>query len=179
MFCGHYGAYVRDLVWYSDDHGKTFQLSKTQLPEMDEPQVVELTNGSLLLNMRNRHKNDCQCRAISRSDDGGMTWGPIHYDPVLISPICQASLVRINDAFYFSNPASKIARENLTIRKSTNNCNNWQSELKIVDGPVAGGYSNIVPLTDSTKGGILYERFDVVNGTKRSVISFTQFPLDF
>lgn len=149
---------------------------------MDEPQIVELTNGSLLLNMRNRHRTDCDCRAIARSDDGGETWGEIHYDATLISPICQASLVRINDAFYFSNPASKTARENMTIRKSTDNCENWKGELMIMKGPVAGGYSNIVPAPlagDSTKGGILYERYHVVNGTKQAVISFTQFPLDF
>lgn len=28
IFAGHHGAYQYDCVWYSDDNGKTFQLSK-------------------------------------------------------------------------------------------------------------------------------------------------------
>ena len=58
LFIGHKGAYVQDFIWFSDDHGKTYTISKTptgdSLPLMDEAQLVELKNGHVLASMRNR-----------------------------------------------------------------------------------------------------------------------------
>ena len=55
--------------------------------------MVELPDGSILLNMRNEHLTSCDCRATSISYDGGETFAPIVFDPVLISPVCQASIM--------------------------------------------------------------------------------------
>ena len=40
-------------VIYSDDHGQTWQLGGTISPAVNECQVVELTDGTLMMNMRN------------------------------------------------------------------------------------------------------------------------------
>ena len=76
-----------DLVWYSDDAGMTYTLSETALPKMDEAQLVELTDGRVMANMRNDHLTSCDCRAVAFSSDGGKTFGNITYDPTLISPV--------------------------------------------------------------------------------------------
>eukprot|EP00043_Microstomoeca_roanoka_P014138 m.139278 g.139278 ORF g.139278 m.139278 type:complete len:179 (+) comp15940_c0_seq5:958-1494(+) len=94
LFIGHHGAYEYDSVWFSDDGGQTYQLSKTNFTSMDEAQLVELPDGRVLANMRNDHINNCSCRAISISEDGGASFGPVTFDPVLISPVCQATILQ-------------------------------------------------------------------------------------
>ncbi len=76
-----------DVVWYSDDGGKSYQLSTPLLEKMDEAQLVELPGGIVMANMRNNHVTSCKCRAIAISTDGGKTFGNITYDPTLISPV--------------------------------------------------------------------------------------------
>lgn len=44
----------------------------------------------------------CCAARYSVSTDSGATWSlPISYDPTLISPVCEASFVRIGDFLYF------------------------------------------------------------------------------
>ncbi len=94
----HAGAYNNDYVYYSDDGGESWTASRTVLPKMDEVDVATLTDGTVLLNMRNHHDNPCDCRAYSYSVDDGVTWSlPVSYDPVLISPECEGSLVYVTD----------------------------------------------------------------------------------
>lgn len=179
FFGGHMGAYQKDVTWWSDDHGKTYTVNKQELMKMDEIAMVELTNGSVMLNMRNNHANPCKCRAVAISNDGGLTFGKIHYDPVLISPVCQASIVRVGDEIHFSNPASTSGRVDMTVRKSLDNGITWKSSLLIwaAGGP---GYSNLVEggLGGEHQGfgGLLFERSDTQDN---DAISFAIYPLDF
>ena len=77
------------MVWYSDDGGKSYKLSETILTKMDEAQLVEVgERGKVLANMRNNHLTSCECRATATSTDGGKSFGPISYDPTLVSPVC-------------------------------------------------------------------------------------------
>ena len=82
-----YGSHVL----FSDDHGATWKRSAHVKPECNESQVVELADGTLLLNMRSY--NDNHCRAISTSKDGGETWADIRPDRQLVESRCQASLI--------------------------------------------------------------------------------------
>eukprot|EP01116_Phalansterium_solitarium_P010341 TRINITY_DN2502_c0_g1_i4.p1 TRINITY_DN2502_c0_g1~~TRINITY_DN2502_c0_g1_i4.p1 ORF type:complete len:371 (+),score=108.22 TRINITY_DN2502_c0_g1_i4:1924-3036(+) len=177
VFIAHAGAYTNDIVYYSDDHGASYTLSQTVIPRVDEGVVVELANGSLLANMRNDHLTSCDCRAESASNDGGATFGPLTFSPELVSPVCQASMVRIAGALYFSNPASTQVRENLTVRRSDDDGRTWPASLLVSPGKLWGGYSCMAsgdPISAGF-GGILYERY---NDTV-AVISFSVFPLKF
>ena len=98
----------------SDDHGQTWKLGGTVSPQMNESQVVELSDGEggLLLNMRNTAKADR--RAQSLSHDGGQTWTAPGYPSELVEPRCQASLLRYDwpngkepGRLLFSNPDRK------------------------------------------------------------------------
>ena len=125
-------------VFYSDDGGKSWRLGGSLDRHTDECQVVELTDGSLMLNMRNywgrsggRPERGGK-RAIAISKDGGETWSELSFDDTLVEPVCQASFLRYSDTDWgernlllFSNPASKTSRHRLTVRLS-------DSEGKIV-----------------------------------------------
>lgn len=84
-----------------------------------QAQLVELPDGRVLANMRNAHLNACKCRGIAVSHDGGASFGAVSFDPVLVSPVCMATILRAKDGLvYFANPASTIGRVNGTLRRS-------------------------------------------------------------
>lgn len=170
------GALGRSHVIYSDDHGATWQLGGVSGESMNECAVAELADGSLLLNMRNyRGKN---LRAVSRSDDGGLTWSEPLNDPALIEPVCQASMIRLltsskegdtSRRLLFSNPASK-KRDRMTVRLSEDGGQTWPVSRTIYPGSSA--YSCLVELDDHSIG-LLYER------DKYRQITFERFSVDW
>ena len=69
--------------------------SSTVFSNLQECQLVELSNGSLVINMRNSHLNPCDCRAQAMSHDGGATWSAVSWAPALIEPTVSAGLVNV------------------------------------------------------------------------------------
>jgi sialidase-1 len=147
-------------AFYSDDHGKTWQLGENVGLDTNECQAVELADGTVMMNMRNyapRHKGQ---RAVALSKDGGRTWGALSYDEALIEPVCQASFLRYTgagkgkDRILFSNPASKRSRDHLTIRLSYDEGKTWPVARVLHAGPSA--YSCLTVLPDRSIG-CLYE----------------------
>jgi sialidase-1 len=164
---------------YSDDHGTTWHTTPPAAQETCEPQVVELADGSLMINMRSdRGKGR---RAVATSSDGGKTWSPLIDDPTLIEPVCQASFIRYTDPragdgknrLLFSNPASSQARKNMTVRLSYDEGKTWPISKVIHPGPAS--YSCQTVLRDGTIG-LFYER-----GQKGPCerISFARFNLEW
>jgi sialidase-1 len=167
-----YGSHVIT----SDDHGATWKLGGVISDRVNECQAVELADGSLMMNMRSyAGKNR---RAISTSQDGGLTWTPPVLDEALIEPVCQASFLRYTLAgpqdknrLLFSNPASK-QRVHMTVRLSYDEGKTWPIAKPLNPGPSA--YSCLVVLPDLTIG-CLYER-----GAKHpyETIAFARFSLE-
>jgi len=152
-------------VFLSDDAGKTWRLGGSADKHTDECQVVELTDGTLLLNMRNywgttgKQPERGNRRALARSKDGGATWSALQFDDTLVEPICQASLIRHDTAdgkvlLLFSNPAN-TGRVELTIRASLDEGRTWPRAQVLNHGPSA--YSCLAVLPDGQLG-CLYER---------------------
>lgn len=137
---------------YSDDQGRTWKLGSPSGEGVNECQVVELRDGSLLMNMRSNHGR--HRRAVSRSRDGGISWSGFGFDEALIEPVCQASLIEAGGVLLFSNPAS-TQRENMTIRASRDDGKTWPVRLVLQKGPSA--YSCLAPVSRS-HFGCLYER---------------------
>jgi sialidase-1 len=165
-------------VIYSDDHGKTWRLGGSTEGKMDENQIVELTDGSLMLNMRNYR--DKGHRGISISKDSGLTWSKVTSDPTLIEPVCQASLIRytesppfVKDRLLFSNPATETERIKMTVRVSYDEGKTWPVAKLLNAGPSA--YSCLTVLPDM-KIGCLYERGDRYGAEK---ITFARFSLEW
>jgi len=145
---------------YSDDHGKSWVLGgSTPQDQVNECTVAELSDGKLMLNMRNYDRSQ-KARKISLSNDGGVTWGNIYSDKSLPEPICQGSLLQLSSTgkeksrLLFLNPADENKRQNMTLRLSFDDGSTWPKSKVLHAGPSA--YSD---LTRLPKGniGCLYE----------------------
>lgn len=134
---------------YSDDHGKTWRAGSAGGSDTDESHAVELAGGVVMQNMRNG-----KTRAIAISHDGGVTFGAMSHDAVLVDPSCNAGITRFGDAVLFTNAASATKRERLTIRMSRDGARTWPVSRVIHEGPAA--YSTVIALSDGTIG-VLYE----------------------
>jgi len=136
-------------VIYSDDKGLTWKMGESITDKgTDECTVVELKDGSLMLNMRNRDRT-LPCRKISKSSDGGKTWSTSSFDTTLIEPICEGALLRYeNSAILFSNPSHKKKRKNLTLHISSDEGKTWSKNIIVHNGNAA--YSDIVQLTNKS-----------------------------
>ncbi|MBN1807384.1 MAG: exo-alpha-sialidase [Sedimentisphaerales bacterium] len=140
-------------VIISDDHGKTWYIGGAISPKVNESQVVELRNGSLMINMRN-YDRTMTTRAIATSTDGGLTWSKVTHDPALVEPICQASFLRYTlrpehdtSRLLFSNPAHGKTgkRQDMTIRLSYDEGNTWPVSKLLYPGPSAYSCLTILP----------------------------------
>ncbi|HUM51562.1 MAG TPA: sialidase family protein [Chitinophagales bacterium] len=136
-------------VIYSDDNGNTWQLGGSLAAEQtDECTVAEISDGQLLLNMRNSDR-DLPNRKISISKDGGITWSIPVFDTALVEPVCQGALLRYSfqpNVLLFSNPKHKKRRKNLTLSISTDNGKSWKKNITICKKPSA--YSDLVKLAN-------------------------------
>jgi sialidase-1 len=159
---GYYGAHAL----FSDDGGNSWSVSSLIRPTVNESQVVELSDGRLMMNMRTQGTRETKrpydgYRSIAISSDGGETWSNPVSDDELGDPICQASIIRYDDKrILFSNPRPPVSlkrgpRERMTIRLSHDNGTTWPSELLVTEA--ASAYSSLARLPDD-RVGLLYEK---------------------
>lgn len=161
---------THSLTFYSDDHGKTWKLGGLTATGMNECEVVELADKSLLLSMRNALGK--KQRALATSKDRGQSWSkPQHHEQVYC-PGCQSSIHRYSlkpkNIILYSGPGGP-GRNNLTVRISYDEGKTWPVSKRLYKGGTA--YSDLVVLPDGTIG-CLFER----DGYKK--ITFAKFTLD-
>ncbi len=153
-------------VIYSDDHGATWQrgdMVPDVVPNLNETCIVELSDGSVLLNMRNGI--GVKRRVITISADGATNWSVPQLDPALLESTCEASIFRLSggegqqNRILFCNPhndegkAAKgssifLVRKNLTVHLSDDDCQSW-SVSKAIE-PSFSGYSALAVAADKT-----------------------------
>ncbi len=151
--------------FYTDDHGKTFQLGLSlNVPGSNESMAAEISDGRLMINSRNQ-KGDIRARIIGISSNGGQTWDTTYFDHNLPDPVCQASILNIGykkgkNILAFCNAADEKRRDNLTLRISDNDGKTWNKNFGIYKNPDkrdAAAYSDIVK-TGKKKVGVLFEK---------------------
>jgi sialidase-1 len=142
----------------SNDAGETWAVSAPAIaakPPTSEAQVAELSDGSLLLTMRDESRSGKRAWARFVLNQK-MTLG--NWDlwrSELPDPTCMASIVRHpSGALIFSNPASSKNRVGMTLRVSDDDGKTW-STGRVLD-PRPAAYSCLTILADGTIG-ILYE----------------------
>ena len=143
-------------VFWSGDHGATWTLGGTAGSGVNECQVVERADGSLLMNMRNWHSPSRE-RAVASSADGGATWSELRHDAALIEPVCQASVLRLSwepSRILFSNPADRKNRVRMTIRLSRDEGETWSTVKELGEGPGAYSCLAVLPGGGETVGRV-------------------------
>jgi sialidase-1 len=144
-------------VAYSDDAGATWKrgekVPQTEKIQLNEVQVAESTGGGLYLNSRSWRRGP-SLRKVSWSQDAGETWTQAAEDAVLTDPICQGSLLRLDDRTIAFLNAAGPKRANGTLRLTHDDGRTWASSRLTFPGPFA--YSSMALLKDG-RIGVLYE----------------------
>lgn len=136
-------------VIYSDNGGAAWKLGGiTRQEGVNESTVAELSNGHLLLNMRNASKS--RHRQIAVSKNAGKKWSAIYPDTTLVEPVCEANLIQYKypgtkEALLFSNPASTTSRIQMTVRISYDNGKTWPRKKLVYAGPSAYSCLTVLP----------------------------------
>lgn len=153
---------------FSDDHGKTWRAGDIALPNSDETGspsesvVVELADGSVMLNGRNSSKTSR--RLVTTSRDGATGWSEPRFDEALWEPICAAGLTNVRGrpgVLVFTNPrnlklddddrpipGANAKRRNLSAYVSRDDGRTWNRPRTIEEG--ASAYSDLATLPDGT-----------------------------
>jgi len=164
------GAKFSNFMW-SNDHGQNWTLASPARSMTSECAVAQLSDGTLMLNMRDdrnrQDKSETNGRAVSVTSNLGKTWTVHSSDHgALPEPVCMASLISHEldngrTVLFFANPNDKSKRRNMTVRMSLDDGRSWPAQI-VVD-KTGGAYSSLVMVDDRTLG-ILYEssRADLV-----------------
>ena len=148
----------------SRDHGVSWTVSNPAFSGGNECQAVELSDGSLMLNMRNDHPEPF--RAVFVTADLGQTWQPHATNRnTLIEPNCNGSLYRFDyeedgkakHVLLFANPHSTEGRHHHTLQISFDEGLTWPEEYHhLLDEGRGRGYPSISRI-DERHVGIVYE----------------------
>lgn len=156
-------------ITYSKDGGKTWKTSNPATDESTtENMAVELSDGTLMLNMRaNSNKGDTTAtngRAIAVTNDLGESWTAHSTShKALQEPVCMASIIRhdfVKDGIkksilLFCNPDSKVTRNNISIKVSYDDGKTWPKTV-LLDDQKGRGYSCLTSVDEDTIG-LIYE----------------------
>jgi len=145
----------------SDDHGLTWFLLDTPIKDGNESKVIELIDGSWMINSR---INQGGMRYSHISTDDGMTW-KTKGELTLADPGCNASFIRytsVEDGYkknrlLFSNANDKEKRINMTIKLSYDEGKTWTKGKTIYSGGAA--YSSLTVLKNG-EIGLFFEKDD-------------------
>lgn len=157
-------------ITYSRDNGKSWTTSAPARLRNGECSVAELSDGTLMLNMRdnrNRGNKRINGRDVFVTRDMGYVW---HEHPTsrkaLTEPTCMASLYRHKyissegheaGVLLFCNPDHYRFRQNMTLKASFDDGATWPESNQVVFDETRGsGYSSITSVDNDTVG-ILYE----------------------
>ncbi|MDD7465188.1 MAG: sialidase family protein [Actinomycetaceae bacterium] len=163
------GEAIRAFTIYSDDHGATWHGGDFTTVEVaglgalrfDENKVVELSDGSLMLNSRTwTGENGPRYRITAISRDGGQTWGDYQTRAELVDPANNAQIIRAfpnakpgslrSKVLLFSNTNNPNSRTNGTISLSCDDGATWPVRREFRAGGT--GYTTMAVQEDGTIG---------------------------
>lgn len=155
-------------ITYSRDKGRTWVTANPAYSNTTECAVVQLSDGRLMLNMRDnrnrQNKSETNGRAVFITHDLGQSWErhPTHHG-ALPEPTCMASLYKhqydngTKSILLFSNPNSRYQRDHITVKVSFDDGLTWPKEhWLLLDKGKGRGYSCLTSIDENTIG-IVYE----------------------
>ena len=178
-------------VIYSDDNGVTWSMGETpnntrkihgfranhflitNSKMLTESQVTEQDDGTLKYFMRNHEKR--RSIAVAYSKNGGESWEDFRFDDSLPQPVCQSSVIKIENAdkpyVVFLNPASREGRKCGTVRLSEDDGETFKYSRILKEDSFV--YSSMTQLPDGNIGALFEPDLECRN------IWFTKFSLDW
>lgn len=145
--------------FYTDDHGKTFQLSENNpFKGSNESTAAELSGGRVMMNSRDQ-SGQRRDRIVAISSDGGRHWDTAYHDKNLPDPVCEGAILTLEhgsngNVLAFCNAASRTGRDSLTLRISNDDGKTWSKKFLLEPANIA--YSDIVNI-NKHQVGVLYE----------------------
>lgn len=162
-------------IVYSKNHGDTWYLGTGARPNTTEAQVVELNDGSLMLNMRDNRGGS---RAVAVTKDLGKTWTEHPSSrSALPESVCQGSLIRVSwknadspsGMIAFMNPNVTRGRYDMSVQISEDDGTSWTRKLKVYS-PECFGYSSMCLLDNETlgllyetRGGLIFQKLNITD----------------
>lgn len=156
-------------ITYSKDGGKTWTASNPAYDDVTECMVVQLSDGSLMLNMRdnrNGGNKETNGRRVCVTHDLGQTWKEHSTShKVLTEPTCMASIHKHvytekgkqKHILVFMNPNNYESRNHFTVKVSFDDGMSWPEKYWIeLDEGSGFGYSCITSIDEHTLG-FVYE----------------------
>lgn len=178
-------------VIYSDDNGESWHLGETpnntrkikgfkanhflisHNEMLTESQVIEQSDGTLKYFMRNH--NPLRNIAVAYSKNGGESWENFSHDENLPQPVCQSSVIKIENAdkpyVVLLNPASRKGRICGTVRLSEDDGETFKYSRVLKEDDFV--YSSLTLLPDGNIGALFEPDQKCRN------ILFTKFSLDW
>jgi len=162
-------------ILYSRDHGQTWEIGTGAKSNTTEAQVAELSDGTLMLNMRDNRgsgpegRNGTGARSVAVTDDLGQTWTehPTSRE-ALPEPVCNAGLIsheyQGEQLLIFVNPDHRYERRDMTLKVSRDDGMTWPDQYHtLLDSGRGRGYPSLSSIDEETIG-VLYEssRADLV-----------------
>ena len=175
---------VQAISVYSDDHGTTWQAGSPVGTGMDENKVVELSDGSLMLN--SRASDGSGFRKVATSTDGGQTWSEPVSETSLPDSVDNAQIIRAFPNAAPDDPRAKVlllshspnprpwSRDRGTISMSCDDGASWATG-KVFHEPFVG-YTTIAVQSDGSIG-LLSE--DASDGASYGGIWYRNFTMNW
>ncbi len=178
-------------VIYSDDNGVSWKMGETpnntrkimgfkanhffitNNQMLTESQVIEQNDGTLKYFMRNHDPK--RCIAVAYSKNGGESWEKFTHDDNLPQPICQSSVIKIENAdkpyVVLLNPADRKSRACGTVRLSEDDGETFIYSRVLKEDEFV--YSSLTVLPDGNIGALFEPDL------KCQEIWFAKFSLDW
>ena len=155
--CRSYNNTLDNFVVYSDDNGLSWQVSERAYAGGDEAKLMELTDGRVLISVRQSGARGC-----NQSVDGGEHWGEQGRWSDLTANVCNGDMLRVwatdrgdsCNMLLHSLPNS-MQREKVSIFFSRDEGQSWHDPVLLFDGPSV--YSSMTLLKDGCVGVFIEE----------------------
>lgn len=156
-----------NYAFWSDDGGKTWEISTLAYRGGDEAKLVELSDGRLLMSVRQNGE-----RGWNISEDGGKTWGGQQCWADIRTNACDGDILRYDDELLLHSLPNSMKRENVSIFMSFDEGKTWPKVKSIC--PHESVYSSLTILPDGTIGAYIEE-----NPTGDCEMWFLNFSVDW
>lgn len=144
---------------FSDDHGASWNRGDLIKGRgVNECLMAELSDGSIVINSRDQSGGGRRMSAVSR--DRGKTFSAFEYEPELLSPVCQGSVIHWKarpERLVYAGPHHRRERRDLRLMISQDGGQSWRQSKLLLPGPLQGGYSDMAAPTANDLA-ILHER---------------------